>query len=169
MSLEQELNQAHRERMDRLHPGAPPPVIVRPKKDDQEKSLEEVITELREQNAKLIEALERLCPTEEPIHRRPTIQEIKRIVARYYGVTVNDLESPCRAARCVRPRHVACYLIRERTIKSFPEIGRRLGGRDHTTAMSAVDRINDLLSWDTNLADDIQVLHQHIDFLVRQE
>ena len=73
--------------------------------------------------------------------RRVTIEEIKKKVAEHYGLKVADLESPNRSRSIVRPRQIAMYLARLLTPRSYPEIGRRFGNRDHTTVMHAVETI----------------------------
>lgn len=67
--------------------------------------------------------------------RAPTVARIKTIVARFYGVTVLDMESNRRTAGVVLPRQVGMYFARQLTHNSLPEIGRRFGDRDHTTAL----------------------------------
>lgn len=81
----------------------------------------------------------------EPAPRKIQIREIQRIVALQYGVTVNDIVSARRTADVVRARQVAMYLARHMTPISLPEIGRRFGDRDHTTALFAVRKITRLL------------------------
>ena len=71
----------------------------------------------------------------------PNIDLIQRTVARYYGVTRNDMLSERRTANVVLPRQIAMYLAKILTPRSYPEIGRRFGGRDHTTAIHAVRKI----------------------------
>jgi hypothetical protein len=75
---------------------------------------------------------------------RLTVYEIQRVVSRYYNVSKVDLLSERRTANIVRPRQVAMYLSRKLTLRSFPYIGLRFGGRDHTTALHAVGKIEAL-------------------------
>lgn len=70
-----------------------------------------------------------------------TVERIQRAVCRKYGVTLNDMKSERRTQNIVEPRQVAMYLCKELTGRSYPEIGRRFGGRDHTTAIHAVRKI----------------------------
>ena len=70
--------------------------------------------------------------------KRVKIEDIQRIVARQYNVSRADLLSSRRTANVVRPRQVAMYLAKTLTLRSLPEIGRRFGGRDHTTVLHAV-------------------------------
>ncbi len=74
--------------------------------------------------------------------KKVTIDEIQRRVAEYYTIKLSDLLSARRAREVARPRQVAMYLAKRLTPRSLPEIGRRFGGRDHTTVMHAVKRID---------------------------
>jgi chromosomal replication initiator protein len=90
--------------------------------------------------------------------KRVKIEDIQRIVARQYNVSRSDLLSSRRTANVVRPRQVAMYLAKTLTLRSLPEIGRRFGGRDHTTVLHAVRKIETLIGNDTGLADEIESL-----------
>jgi chromosomal replication initiator protein len=90
--------------------------------------------------------------------KRVRIEDIQRIVARQYNVSRADLLSSRRTANVVRPRQVAMYLAKVLTLRSLPEIGRRFGGRDHTTVLHAVRKIEALSSNDTALAEEIESL-----------
>jgi chromosomal replication initiator protein len=79
-------------------------------------------------------------------------------VARQYTVSRADLRSSRRTANVVRPRQIAMYLAKTLTLRSLPEIGRRFGGRDHTTVLHAVRKIETLASSDTGLAEEIELL-----------
>lgn len=92
--------------------------------------------------------------------RKVTIDEIKRRVADYYSLRMNDLISPRRARSVARPRQVAMYLCKALTSKSLPEIGRGFGGRDHTTVIHAVRKIEELRSSDTQIDEDIENLRR---------
>jgi chromosomal replication initiator protein len=94
--------------------------------------------------------------------RRVKIEDIQRIVARQYNVSRADLLSSRRTANVVRPRQVAMYLAKTLTLRSLPEIGRRFGGRDHTTVLHAVRKIENLVGNDTALADEIEVLKRQL-------
>lgn len=96
-------------------------------------------------------------PEPEPV-RRPAIETIKRAVCAKYNLTVLDMESARRTANVVRPRQIAAYLARHLTLNSFPEIGRRLGGRDHTTALWACRKIAGLRATDALLNSDLTEL-----------
>lgn len=95
--------------------------------------------------------------------RRLTIDEIQRRVAEFYNLKLSELMSDRRAREVARPRQVAMYLSKQLTQRSLPEIGRRFGGRDHTTVMHAVKRITDLKAADSELAADIDRLTRLLD------
>jgi chromosomal replication initiator protein len=95
--------------------------------------------------------------------RKLTIDDIQRRVAEHYRLKLHDLVSPRRAREVARPRQVAMYLAKQLTPRSLPEIGRRFGGRDHTTVMHAVKRIEELRAQDHELDRDIQHLKRVLD------
>lgn len=95
--------------------------------------------------------------------RKLTIDEIQRRVADHYALKINDLISSRRAREVARPRQVAMYLAKMLTPRSLPEIGRRFGGRDHTTVMHALKRIEELRATDHELDRDINQLRRSLD------
>jgi chromosomal replication initiator protein len=95
--------------------------------------------------------------------RRLTIDEIQRRVAEHYALKLNDLLSARRTRDIARPRQVAMYLAKMLTPRSLPEIGRRFGGRDHTTVMHAVKQIEKLRATDHELDRDIAQLRRLLD------
>ena len=95
--------------------------------------------------------------------RKITIDEIKRRVAEYYNLRLNDLISARRARIVARPRQVAMFLCKTLTAKSLPEIGRGFGGRDHTTVIHAVRKIEELRVTDGQLSDDIENLRRSLE------
>jgi chromosomal replication initiator protein len=94
--------------------------------------------------------------------RKIKIEDIQRIVARHYSVSRSDLLSSRRTANVVRPRQVAMYLAKTMTLRSLPEIGRRFGGRDHTTVLHAVRKIEHLVGNDATLANEIESLKREL-------
>ncbi len=94
--------------------------------------------------------------------KRVKIEDIQRVVARQYNVSRADLLSSRRTANVVRPRQVAMYLAKTLTLRSLPEIGRRFGGRDHTTVLHAVRKIENLVSTDNALAEEIELLKRQL-------
>jgi chromosomal replication initiator protein len=95
--------------------------------------------------------------------RKITIEEIQRRVAEHYNVRLSDLIGPKRTRTIARPRQIAMYLAKLLTPRSLPEIGRRFGGRDHTTIMHGVRRIEELMTTDSQMADDLQLLRRQLE------
>jgi len=95
--------------------------------------------------------------------RRVRIEDIQRVVARHYNVSKADLLSSRRTRTIVRPRQIAMYLAKVLTPRSLPEIGRRFGGRDHTTVLHAVRKIEGMIEGDRTLAEEIELLKRLID------
>ncbi|MCB1532860.1 MAG: chromosomal replication initiator protein DnaA [Alphaproteobacteria bacterium] len=92
--------------------------------------------------------------------RRITIDEIQRKVAEHYNLRLADMHSARRARNVARPRQVAMYLAKQLTSRSLPEIGRKFGGRDHTTVMHAVRKIDELMEEDAQIAQDVDVVRR---------
>lgn len=90
--------------------------------------------------------------------RRISIEDIQKQVASHYNIKVSDMHSARRSRVVARPRQVAMYLSKKFTSKSLPEIGRRFGGKDHTTVMHAVKRVEELLSSDHEFSQDLEML-----------
>lgn len=90
--------------------------------------------------------------------KKVRIEDIQRLVANHFNVSKADILSSRRTATVVRPRQIAMYLSKSLTPRSLPEIGRRFGGRDHTTVLHAVRKIEELASNDAGLAGDIDLL-----------
>lgn len=83
--------------------------------------------------------------------RRPTVDKIQRATAKEFGITLDEMMSKRRARAIARPRQIAMYLSKMLTTRSLPDIGRRFGGRDHTTVIHAVKRIDGLRAEDSNV------------------
>jgi len=94
--------------------------------------------------------------------KRVRIEDIQRVVARHYNVSRQELVSNRRTRVIVKPRQIAMYLAKTLTPRSFPEIGRRFGGRDHTTVLHAVRKIEDLIDKDTKLSHEVELLKRLI-------
>jgi chromosomal replication initiator protein len=90
--------------------------------------------------------------------RRVTVDEIQKKVAEHYSIRLADMHSPRRLRTVARPRQLAMYLSKQLTSLSLPEIGRKFGGRDHTTVMHAVKKIEELRQNDRSLSEDIDLL-----------
>jgi chromosomal replication initiator protein len=95
--------------------------------------------------------------------RKLSIEEIQKKVAEHYNIRLSDMSSPRRARNVARPRQVAMYLAKQLTTRSLPEIGRRFGGRDHTTVMHAVSRIAELMQQDSAFAEDVELLRRMLE------
>ena len=94
--------------------------------------------------------------------RRITIDEIQKKVSSYYNIRLDDLISSRRIRTFARPRQVAMYLSKKLTTRSLPEIGRKFGGRDHTTVIHAVKKIDELKEHDSKFDEDINLITQMI-------
>ncbi len=94
--------------------------------------------------------------------RRITIDEIQKRVAEHYSIKLSDMHSARRARVVARPRQVAMYLAKQLTPRSLPEIGRRFGGRDHTTVMHAIRKIEELRASDAVISEDIEALRRQL-------
>ena len=92
--------------------------------------------------------------------RRITIDEIQRKVAEHYNLRMADMHSARRARNVARPRQVAMYLAKMLTARSLPEIGRKFGGRDHTTVMHAVRKVEELIEGDAQIAQEVDVVRR---------
>ena len=94
--------------------------------------------------------------------RRITIDEIQKKVSSYYNIKLDDLISSRRIRTFARPRQVAMYLSKKLTTRSLPEIGRKFGGRDHTTVIHAVKKIDELKEHDPKFDEDVNLITQMI-------
>jgi chromosomal replication initiator protein len=92
--------------------------------------------------------------------RRITIDEIQKKVAEHYNIRLADMHSARRARAVARPRQVAMYLAKQLTPRSLPEIGRKFGGRDHTTVIHAVRKIEELSAYDSSFREDVELLRR---------
>ena len=95
--------------------------------------------------------------------RRITIDEIQRTVCQFYRVDRSEMASKRRARAVVRPRQVAMYLAKVLTPRSYPEIGRKFGGRDHSTVIHAVRLIEDLRTRDADMDGDVRSLLRQLE------
>jgi chromosomal replication initiator protein len=92
--------------------------------------------------------------------RKITIEEIQRKVAEHYNIRLSDMIGPKRMRTIARPRQIAMYLAKNMTTRSLPEIGRRFGGRDHTTIMHGIRKIEELKASDSQLSEDLSLLRR---------
>jgi len=95
--------------------------------------------------------------------RRVTIEEIQKKVAEHYNIRVSDMSSARRSRSIARPRQVAMYLSKQLTQRSLPEIGRKFGGRDHTTVMHAARKVEELCRTDSAFGEDVDLLRRMLE------
>jgi chromosomal replication initiator protein len=104
--------------------------------------------------------------------RRVTIEEIQKRVAEHFNIKLAEMSSARRSRAVARPRQVAMYLAKQLTARSLPEIGRKFGGRDHTTVMHAVrkvdelrnsDAVDELRNSDATFAEDVELLRRMLE------
>ena len=95
--------------------------------------------------------------------RRVTIEEIQKRVSEHFNIRIADMHSARRARAVARPRQVAMYLAKQLTSRSLPEIGRKFGGRDHTTVMHAVKKIEELRQADSAFCEDVDLLRRMLE------
>ena len=86
------------------------------------------------------------------------MDEIQKVTADHFGLKQADLLSERRTRTIARPRQIAMYLCKQNTTRSYPDIGRRFGGRDHTTVLHGVRRIEEMLTTDDQIARDVEAL-----------
>ncbi len=95
--------------------------------------------------------------------RKVSVEDIQKKVAEYFNIRFNDMISVRRSRVVARPRQVAMYLSKNYTPKSLPEIGRKFGGRDHTTVMHAIKKVQELCKMDPSFAEHIKVLKKTLE------
>ena len=95
--------------------------------------------------------------------RKVTIEEIQKKVSEHYNIRQTEMTSARRARAVARPRQVAMYLSKQLTSRSLPEIGRKFGGRDHTTVMHAVAKVNELMQLDGDFAEGVELLRRMLE------
>jgi chromosomal replication initiator protein len=153
-------------RQYRIKPGARPEVMqfLADRFSDSVRELEGALNTLfagaRERLATLTldEAQALLRPHLRGAEKRITVDEIQKVTSEYYGLKQADLLSERRTRAVARPRQTAMFLAKSLTTRSYPDIGRRFGGRDHTTVLHAVRTIERLSKEDAQLARDVEAL-----------
>lgn len=171
------IGRAHRERWAKINAKSvtDKPIQLRPAKSDEAPEAKRVLPEVPPTDyAAYFARQEAINPIPKPVWfsieeeigtpqpRRVKIEEIQRAVAERYGVSRGDLLSSRRTANVVRPRQVAMYLSKKLTLRSLPEIGRRFGGRDHTTVLFGVRKIETLMALDIDLFEEVETLHAEL-------
>ncbi len=94
--------------------------------------------------------------------RRVTVEDIQKVVAQHFNVKISDMHSARRSRSIARPRQIAMYLCKQLTARSLPDIGRSFGGRDHTTVMHAVKKVQELMASDQNVTEDVEILQRSL-------
>lgn len=107
-------------------------------------------------------AAKALSGLKKPEDHAVSISRIQKLVADYYNVTVADLKGKKRMKQIVVPRQIAMYLSRELTDNSLPKIGHEFGGKDHTTVLHSIDKIDSVLPTDAKLQADVTTLKKKI-------
>ncbi len=95
--------------------------------------------------------------------RRASVEEIQRKVSEHFNIRLSDMIGPKRVRTIARPRQIAMYLCKQMTARSLPDIGRRFGGRDHTTIMHGCRVIEDMIKSDRQIAEDVALLRRHLE------
>lgn len=95
--------------------------------------------------------------------RKVTMDEIIKKTCEHYHLRQTDLMSPSRARNIARPRQMAMYLCKKLTTRSLPEIGRKFSGRDHTTILHGVRKIEELITLDSQIAEDAELLRRMLE------
>ncbi|MCK1465755.1 hypothetical protein IVB34_47595 [Bradyrhizobium sp. 2] len=100
--------------------------------------------------------------TDEGGRKIPTVHEIKHVIAEHFGITTTNIDSQSRKVKFCLPRQIGYYLSREMTLRSLPDIARRFGGRDHTSALSGIKKIERQLQADPAFAKTVSVLREKL-------
>ena len=95
-------------------------------------------------------------------YRKTSPQSILKAVSNFYDISLNDLVKRSRKKEIVKPRQVSMFLLREETKLSFPEIGQKLGGRDHSTVIHACEKIRSELSVDEPLKQELVLIRERV-------
>ena len=109
------------------------------------------------------QAMEVLADLLRASERKLTIDEIMKRTCEHYSLRMSDMVSARRSRSVARPRQMAMYLSKKLTPRSYPEIGRKFGGKDHTTVLYAVRKIEELMQTDPQLAEDAQLLQRRLE------
>jgi chromosomal replication initiator protein DnaA len=99
-------------------------------------------------------------------HRNLTVEAIQKMVADHYNIKISDLKSARRLKVLTVPRQIAMYLCRKHVKSSFPELGMKFGGKDHSTVVHAVQKIERLLQQDLTLRNEISSLEKILEIQV---
>lgn len=108
------------------------------------------------------EVLKNIFPSKQSLLVHCTIEVVQKAVADYFQIEISDLKSPRRMKELSHPRQVAMYLCKKHLKVSFPEIGNKFGGKDHTTVIHAYRKIEAMVENDPNLQNDLSILEKTI-------
>jgi chromosomal replication initiator protein len=95
--------------------------------------------------------------------RKVTLDQIIKVTCDYYHIRQADITGTSRARAVARPRQMVMYLSKTLTTRSYPEIARKLGGRDHTTVLYGVRKIEELMAVDSQIAEDAEFLRRQLE------
>ncbi len=95
--------------------------------------------------------------------RRVTVDDIQKRVCEYFSIKLSDMQSSRRSQNVARPRQIAMYLSKVLTSRSLPDIGRKFGGRDHTTVLHAVKKVEELMGSDKEFLEDLTILRRTLE------
>ena len=121
------------------------------------------LSELVKREIGLEQAQDALADLLRASDKKLTVEQIMRTTCEHYNLRMNDMTSARRSRSIARPRQLAMYLAKKLTPRSYPEIGRRFGGKDHTTVLYAVKRIEELMQTDAQLREDAQLLQRRLE------
>ena len=111
-----------------------------------------------------IETVKPMLASFQPSRNRKNVtpKQLIQTVAAYYDIAIDEVLSKSREKRLAFPRQIIMYIMREEMKSSYPQIGQELGGRDHTTAMHAYDKISNILTEDEKLQHDLELIKQRL-------
>jgi hypothetical protein len=147
-------HRAHQDALRRLNGPKCPPVPVHVPINEHADEVEIEICVISINEPVFVGDMTRIQHASLDHNRRISIRNIQEVVASHYEISVFDMCSARRTHELVRPRQFAMYLAKMLTLKSMPEIGRRFGGRDHTTALHAVRKFEHLVRSDPETSDE---------------
>lgn len=144
-------------------PAPPSLVIPAPERVARARYKADSIARIRRDFDDLLSRLDYIESQPDYLPQKIKAKDIILAVCRFYNVAIEDILSARRPHALARPRHVAFYLIKKLTLLTLQEIGRAMGGRDHTTVMHGVERVSTALDTDADLASDIANLRSELE------
>ncbi|MEO0862928.1 MAG: chromosomal replication initiator protein DnaA [Pseudomonadota bacterium] len=119
--------------------------------------------DLIKQEVNLAQAQDVLADLLRQSEKKLTIDEIMKKTCEHYNLRMSDMTSGRRSRSVARPRQMAMYLSKKLTPRSYPEIGRKFGGKDHTTVLYAVRKIEELIATEAQIAEDAELLQRKLE------